>query len=42
MRSYDVNEPSKFIMYLDENILYGLAISQYLPCGGFECLNKKN
>ena len=35
MRSYDVNESSKFVMYLDANILYGWAMSQYLPYGGF-------
>ena len=36
MKSYDVNEPSKFIMYLDANNLYDWAMSQYLPYGGFE------
>ena len=42
MQSYDVNEPSKFIMYLDANNLYGWAMSQYLLYGGFKWLNKKN
>ena len=28
-------------MYLDANNLYGWAISGYLPCSGFECLNQK-
>ena len=37
----DVNKPSKFIMHLDENNLYGWAVSQYLPYGGFKWLNQK-
>ena len=41
MRSYDVNEPSKCIVYLDENNLYGWEMSQYLPYGGFKWLNRK-
>ena len=36
MKSFDGNEPSKFIMYLDANSLYDWAMSQYLPYGGFE------
>ena len=36
-----VNEPSKFIVYLNENNLYPWAMSQYLPYSGFEWLNKK-
>ena len=28
MQSYDVDKPSKFIMYLDANNLYGWAMSQ--------------
>ena len=36
-----VNEPSKFIVYLNENNSYHWAMSQYLPYSGFEWLNKK-
>ena len=41
IQSYDVNKPSKFTMYLDANNLYGWAMSQYLPYGGFKWLNQK-
>ena len=41
MQSYDGNEPSKFIVYLDANNLHGWAMSQYLAYGGFKWLNKK-
>ena len=41
MQSYDVNEPSKVIVYLDKNILCGWAMSQYLPYGRFKWLNQK-
>ena len=33
--------PSKYIMYLDANNLYGWTMSQYLPYGGFKSLNQK-
>ena len=36
MQSHDVNKPSKFIVYLDANNVYGWAMSQYLPYGGFK------
>ena len=41
MREYDENVPSKYIMYLDANNLYGWAMSQYLPTGGFKWLTEK-
>ena len=41
MQSYDVNEPRKFIMYLDANNLYGWTMSQYLPYSGFKWLNQQ-
>ena len=36
METYDEKAPSKYIMYLDANNLYGWAMSQYLPTGGFK------
>ena len=41
MKKYDEKEPSKYIMYLDANNLYGWAMSQYLPTGGFKWLSQK-
>ena len=41
MKSYDEKSPSKYIMYLDANNLYGWAMSQYLPTGGFKWLSEK-
>ena len=35
---YDPNKASTFITYLDKNNLYGWAMSEYLPYGGFEWL----
>ena len=40
MWSYDSNEKSKFIMYLDANNLYGWAMSQYLRYSGFKWLSE--
>ena len=41
MKEYDKNTPSKYIMYLDANNLYGWAMSQYLPTGGFKWMTEK-
>ena len=41
MKSYDKTKPSKYIMYLDANNLYGWAMSQYLPTGGFRWMSEK-
>ena len=41
MQSYDANKPSKFITYLDEDNLYGWAMSQYLPYNGFKWSSQK-
>ena len=38
MKNYDLTKPSKFILYLDMNNLYGWTMSGYLPYGGFKCL----
>jgi hypothetical protein len=35
MNDFNANELAKFIMYLDLNNLYGWAMEQYLPTGGF-------
>ena len=41
MKDFDENAPEKHIMYLDANNLYGWAMSQYLPTGGFKWLNEE-
>lgn len=41
IKNYNDKEPSKYIMYLDTNNLYGWAMSQYLPTGGFKWLSEK-
>ena len=38
MNDYDPKKPSTFITYLDMNNLYGWAMSEYLPYGGFKWL----
>ena len=38
MKNYDPKSPSKYIMYLDANNLYGWAMCQFLPTGGFRWL----
>ena len=39
MTGYDPQKPSKYIMYLDANNLYGFAMPQSLPTGEFKWLN---
>ena len=41
MNEYNEKAPSKYIMYLDANNLYGWAMSQYLPTGGFRWMTEK-
>ena len=35
IKNYDINIGSSYLMYLDANNLYGLAVSQKLPVNGF-------
>ncbi|CAK1598078.1 unnamed protein product [Parnassius mnemosyne] len=39
MEDYDTGKPNSYITYFDANNLYGWAMSQYLPTGGFEWVN---
>ena len=41
MKEYDEKAPSKHIMYLDANNLYGWAMSQYLPTCNFKWMSDK-
>ena len=41
MKTYNEKAPSKYIMYLDANNLYGWAMSQFLPSGNFKWLSQK-
>ena len=41
MKEYDEKAPSKYIMYLDANNLYGWVMSQYLPTGNFKWMTDK-
>ena len=40
MNDYDLKKPSTFITYLDENNLYGLAMSEYLSYSEFKWFKK--
>ena len=41
MKDYDETKPSKFLMYLDANNLYGWAMSQKLPVHSFKWMSNK-
>ena len=36
---YDSTKPNSWVMYLDSNNLYGWAMMQLLPVGGFQWVN---
>ena len=40
--NYDKNKPKVYINYLDMNNLYGCAVSEYLPYGGFKWVEVNN
>ena len=40
MKNYDKNTESSYLEYLDANNLYGYAMSQKLPVGGFKWIEK--
>ena len=42
LNDYDPKKPSTFISYLDMNSLYGWAMSEYLPYGGFKWLKNSD
>jgi hypothetical protein len=42
MKAYDKKQVNKWLMYLDANNLYGWAMIQYLPTGGFRWLDLKD
>lgn len=42
MSEYDSSKPSTYLMYLDVNNLYGWAMSEPLPCGGFQWVKNFN
>ena len=41
MKEYDEKAPSKYIMYLNANNLYGWAMSQYFPTGNFKWMRDR-
>ena len=41
IKEYNEKAPSKYIMFLDTNNLYGWAMSQYLPTGNFKWMTDK-
>lgn len=41
MREYDENDPTSYLVYWDANNLYGWAMSQYQPYGGFRWMSEQ-
>ena len=41
MKDYDNTKETSYIMYFDENNLYGSAMTEYLPYGGFEWMTEE-
>lgn len=41
MPNFEEYNPSKYIIYLDANNLYGWAMIQHLPVNGFEWISKE-
>lgn len=39
--NYDVTKPTSYLLYLDMNNLYGLAMNEKLPIGSFRFLNQR-
>ena len=42
MKNYDKGKPSVYVPYLDANNLYGWAMNQYMPYGGFKWIASEN
>ena len=41
VEGYDESKPTKHMIYLDANNLYGWGMSQYLPKGGFRWMTRE-
>lgn len=42
VEGYNETRPENYLLYVDANNLYGWALSQYLPYGGFEWLDTRH